>query len=91
MCMKVEGAAEKAKLTLSPSAREYAANKLAKMEVWLQQMEEAPPAEEHSLGKENTLRQDVVSPSLPRETLLACAACTVQGCLVVPKAFDEGA
>jgi aspartyl-tRNA(Asn)/glutamyl-tRNA(Gln) amidotransferase subunit C len=88
----VEHVARLARLALSEDERERFAGQLARILEYCARLDQIPiegvPATSHVLPLTNVLRPDVVTPSLPREDVLAGAPAHAQGFFVVPRVFE---
>lgn len=88
----VEHVARLARLALSDDERERFTGQLARILEYCARLDQMPiegvPATSHVLPLTNVLRPDVVTPSLPREDVLAGAPAHEQGFFVVPRVFE---
>jgi aspartyl-tRNA(Asn)/glutamyl-tRNA(Gln) amidotransferase subunit C len=89
----VEHVARLARLALTGEERDRFANQLARILEYCARLDEQPiddvPATSHVLPMTNVLRHDAVTPSLPRDEVLAAAPEHEQGFFRVPRVFGE--
>ncbi|MDR7544404.1 MAG: Asp-tRNA(Asn)/Glu-tRNA(Gln) amidotransferase subunit GatC [Armatimonadota bacterium] len=88
----VEHVAQLARLALSDDERERFAGQLARILEYCASLDRIPiegvPATSHVLPLTNVMRPDMVTPSLPRDEVLAGAPAHAEGFFVVPRVFE---
>lgn len=90
----VDHVARLARLALAEDERERFAEQLGRILDYAGRLAALPldgvPPTSHALPMTNVLREDAVTPSLPRDEVLAQAPAHRDGFFEVPRVFEEG-